>query len=123
MTMFVSVLVSIYAKNTEFEIRRCFDSLRNQTSRPSEVIVVIDGPINIDILFIFSEYESTLLFRPIFIEKNIGLGSALNVGLGYCSCDYVARIDIDDVCKPERLLIQKEFIDSNPHDSVLGGQM
>jgi amylovoran biosynthesis glycosyltransferase AmsE len=123
MSALISVLVSVYCNNTEFEVRRCFDSLKNQIYRPSEVVVVVDGPINIDIKSIFGEYDGILLFKPMYLEKNVGLGSALNVGLEHCSYDYVARIDIDDVCKPDRLFLQKRFLDLNRDVSVLGGQV
>jgi amylovoran biosynthesis glycosyltransferase AmsE len=119
----ISVLVTLYCKNNPDEVKRCFRSLLIQTYKPDEVILVIDGPVSIDIGEILKDYIEKLSIRFLYQQQNIGLGKALNLGLKHCVYDYVARIDIDDVCKPNRLEIQKNFMDLNPKVSVLGGQV
>jgi amylovoran biosynthesis glycosyltransferase AmsE len=119
----VSVLVTLYQKNYPDEVQRCFHSLAIQTYKPDEVILVIDGPISIDIGEILKDYADRFPVKILYQQHNIGLGKALNVGLKHCIYDYVARIDIDDVCKPNRLEIQKNFMDHNPGISILGGQV
>lgn len=73
MATLFSVLVSIYVKNTELEIRRCFDSLQTQICRPSEVIIVIDGPVVVNILSIISEYGSSLFLGQYLSRKILDL--------------------------------------------------
>lgn len=119
----VSVLVTLYGKNNSDEVKRCFRSLLIQTYKPDEVVLVIDGPVSIDISEILKDYTEQLSINFLYQEQNIGLGRALNLGLRHCVYDYVARIDIDDVCKPNRLELQKNFMDLNPRVSVLGGQV
>jgi glycosyltransferase involved in cell wall biosynthesis len=43
-------------------------------------------------------------------QANGGLVSALNFGISHLDCDYVARIDDDDICYPNRLSAQLDFI-------------
>lgn len=50
------------------------------------------------------------LFKFISLEKNQGLGKALQIGLQNCRYDIIARMDTDDIAKLDRFKIQiKEF--------------
>jgi amylovoran biosynthesis glycosyltransferase AmsE len=119
----VSVLISIYSKNTREEVARCFDSLLKQTYKPDEVVVVIDGNIPAELRNELDRYSNVLDLKIKELPENKGLGYALNAGLASCYCEYVARIDIDDACMPHRLKLQKFYLDNNPSTIVLGGQV
>jgi amylovoran biosynthesis glycosyltransferase AmsE len=119
----ISVLVTLYFKNHRHEIIRCFDSLAIQTYKPDEVILVVDGPVSLDLEEILNKYAMVFPVKIFNLVENSGLGKALNFGLKQCTYDYVARIDIDDVCKPNRLEIQKKFMDANRDTAILGGQI
>lgn len=57
------------------------------------------------------------------LERNMGLASALNRGLEHIlarNYKYIARMDADDVCYPERLAKQVAFLEANPHIGVVG---
>lgn len=99
-----SVLMSIYVKeNPEFFIQSV-ESMLNQTVRPDEIVIVKDGPLTekLDqVINDFIEKEPTL-FKVISLEKNIGLGLALNEGLKKCNNELVARMDTDDISLPTR---------------------
>ena len=45
-----SVLTSLYKSNTPVEVRDCFRSISLQTILPTEVVVIIDGPISQDLI-------------------------------------------------------------------------
>lgn len=49
-----------------------------------------------------------------------GIACALNHGLSYCSANFVARMDADDICAPKRLSSQIEFMHANPTFTVVG---
>eukprot|EP01037_Dinobryon_pediforme_P007089 gene7089-7153_t len=51
---------------------------------------------------------------------NKGVSSALNQGLSRARSPYIARFDADDICHPDRLKIQYEFITSYPEYSIIG---
>lgn len=54
------------------------------------------------------------------MSQNQGLGRALNEGLKFCSFDLVARMDTDDISKPDRFEKQIRFISQHPDISVVG---
>lgn len=53
-------------------------------------------------------------------NAGIGLVDALNTGLKFASGDIVARMDADDIAHPQRLAIQKRYLQLNPDVSVCG---
>ena len=54
------------------------------------------------------------------LPEDIGQTGALNQGLGLIDSEYVARMDADDVCLPERLARQVAFLDAHPKVALLG---
>ena len=56
------------------------------------------------------------------IEKNVGLGEALNLGLKHCKCRYVARMDSDDESLPNRFKRQIDFLKTNRNVVLIGCQ-
>jgi len=53
-------------------------------------------------------------------RTNIGLTESLNIGLGLAQGKYVARMDHDDVCLPERLSRQVAFMEAHPKIGICG---
>lgn len=53
-------------------------------------------------------------------EPNIGIAHALNTGLTHAQGDYIARMDADDGCHPERFAKQLAFLEEHPETGVLG---
>ncbi len=90
----VSVIIPVY--NVEKYIKKCLDSLVNQTLSDIEIIVVNDGtPDNSQI--IIDEYVKNYPDKVISIVKeNGGQGSARNIGLGKATGEYIGYVDSDD---------------------------
>lgn len=89
----VSVIVPVY--NTEKYIRKCVDSIINQTLKDIEIILVDDGSTD-SCHEILDEY-STKDNRVIVIHKeNGGQGSARNMGLDIAKGQYIGFVDSDD---------------------------
>ena len=55
----------------------------------------------------------------IALTKNVGLGNALNIGLDKCVHEIIARMDSDDISKPNRFKVQLDFIQNNPNIDVV----
>lgn len=53
-------------------------------------------------------------------EPRIGIAHALNTGLAHAQGKYIARMDADDVCHPERLAKQVAHLDTHTEIGVLG---
>ncbi len=91
----VSVIVPVY--NTEKYLRRCLDSLVNQTLDDIEIIVIDDkSPDNSN--EILKEYEKDYKNKiKVFHNKtNKGIGYNRNLGIEKASGKYIAFVDSDD---------------------------
>lgn len=89
----VSIIVPIY--NVEKYLRRCLDSLVNQTLKDIEIILVDDdSPDNSS--DIYNEYIAMDNRIRLFKKKNGGLGFARNTGLENATGEFIAYIDSDD---------------------------
>ena len=111
--------MSVYHKERPAFLCAALESIFSQTVLPSEVILVEDGPLTENLYKVVKDYEnkySTLRVVP--LKKNMGLGAALNIGLEKSSNELVARMDSDDVCKPNRFEEQLKVFESNPSIDV-----
>lgn len=99
-----SVLLSIYYKENPVYFRQALESIFSQSLLPSEVVVVKDGPLPDELEKIITEYEfvHSDIVRVVALPVNGGLGNALHEGLKHCSFSLVARMDTDDISKPNR---------------------
>jgi len=116
-----SVLLSLYQKEKADFLRLCLDSLLSQSVSPTEVVLVEDGPLT-DILYsIVDEFRrKTPFLKVVPILKNVGLGRALNEGLKHCSCELVARMDTDDITKPDRFEKQLKVFEKHLEYDLVG---
>lgn len=90
-----SIIVPIY--NVERYLRKCLDSLVNQTLREIEIILVNDAsPDNSDM--IMKEYEEAYpeKIKCIYLSENKCLGGARNEGIRHAKGEYIAFVDSDD---------------------------
>ena len=89
----ISVIVPIY--KVEPYLRRCLDSIVNQTYRNLEIILVDDGsPDNCG--NICDEYAQKDLRIEVIHKENGGLSSARNIAIDKANGDYLAFVDSDD---------------------------
>lgn len=116
-----SVLIPIYKKEEPRHLRECLDSLYNQTLPATEIILVEDGPLTseLDDIVAKSQQDHPEL-KTVKLAQNGGIGHALNEGLKHCSYDLVARMDADDICKPDRFETQVRFLEDHPEYDIVG---
>ena len=114
-----SVLICIHIKSVYKDLIECFESIKNQSILPSEIILICDGPLRIEIVKIKNlyPYKNLKIFK---LKQNVGLGNALKYGLKKCNNEIVFRMDSDDICLPERFKIQLREILKDPNLAVLG---
>lgn len=118
-----SVLISIYFKEKPEYLEKALESITDkQTLKPNEIVLVKDGPLTKDLDFIIKKYEDKYpnIFKVIVLEKNMGLGKALNIGLNNCSYELVARMDGDDISKAQRFEKQLDIFKKFPELSMIG---
>lgn len=103
-----SVLMSTYAADEASWLLVSLESMATQTLPPAEIVLVIDGPVADELLDAMDSFDKKypgMLIR-VPLEKNGGLGPALNAGLAYCASDVIVRMDADDISLPERCEVQ-----------------
>lgn len=116
-----SVLLSVYIKEQPAYLRQALESVFSQTLPPDEVVLVEDGPLTDELSAVVGEFAHRYpALKVVPLDANHGLGYALNIGLGHCTHELVARMDTDDVCKPNRFEVQVAFMDSHPDVDIVG---
>lgn len=119
--MKLSVLMSVYQKESPEFLRQSLESLAAQTVQADEVVIVKDGPLGAALDAAIDSWRGKLPIVTARLEKNAGLGPALNAGLRQCRGDLVARMDADDICVRDRIEKQLAFLEQNPEADVVGG--
>lgn len=130
MRQMISVLISVYKREDPSWFTRALHSITlEQTRRPDEVVLVTDGPLTEaleeEIRLLSEELNGTeeIRFRIIRLPENRQLGRALQAGLKYCSGELIARMDTDDIARPERLELQEAYMNAHPEISACGGEI
>ena len=121
-----SVLISVYFKEKPGFLEKALESILNQTLKPDEVVLVKDGILTKELEEVISAEKNkfnknNIYFVCVQLEKNMGLGIALQKGLEKCKYDYVARMDSDDMATDTRFEYQLKYMNEHKDISVLGG--
>ena len=117
-----SVLMSLYVKEKADYLRLAVESMLDQTVAPDEIVIVEDGPLNDELYSVIEMYKQKHpgIFNIVVSENNVGLGLALNKGLRACKNELVARMDTDDISKPQRCEKQLKAFEAKPELSIVG---
>ena len=108
-SLLVSVVLCTY--NDERFIRESVDSVLNQSFIDYEFIIWNDGSTDGTEKIIKSYDDKRIRY---FYHENTGLGEALRLACAEAKGKYIARMDGDDICLPNRIQKQVEFLESHP---------
>ncbi|HEY2552323.1 MAG TPA: glycosyltransferase [Streptosporangiaceae bacterium] len=117
-----SLLLSVYDGDRPDYLSRAFRSaVDDQTVRPDQVVIVRDGPVSDELASCLEELRaaSPVPVKIVQLERNGGLGPALDRGIAASEHDVIARMDADDVAMPHRFAVQLPLI--SEADIVGGG--
>ena len=92
-TPIISIIVPVY--NVEKYLKRCIDSILNQTFKDFELILVNDGSTD-GCKEICNQYEKLDNRIKVIHKENGGLSSARNAGLDIAKGKYIGFVDSDD---------------------------
>ncbi len=111
----ISVIVPVY--NVKDYLRKCLDSLKNQTFKDFEAILVNDGSTDgsLDILNEYANLDSRFI---VINQENKGLSGARNTGLKNAKGDFVYFLDSDDYIHHQLLEITYNMAVKNNADMV-----
>lgn len=113
----ISVAMSVY--NGERFLAEAIDSVLAQSFTDFEFLILDDGSRDGSGAIIRDYAARDPRIRPIFRE-NRGLIASLNQLLIEARAPLVARMDADDICRPERFERQIAFLEANPDFGVIG---
>lgn len=108
----VSVVLAVY--NGAAYVEAAMRSVMDQTLRDIEIVVVDDASTDATpvILAALAARDSRIRIETLSTNRNAA--GAANHGLEHARGRYVARMDADDLCEPNRLGVQADFLDRNP---------
>ena len=117
-----SVLMTVYKKDNPDYFRQSLESMLTQSVAPNEIVVITDGPITDRLQNVVDELDKKYpnVIREIKLKENVGLGTALKIGVPECKNALIARMDSDDVSFPDRCRLQLEAFAQNPSLDIVG---
>lgn len=114
----VSVLLPL--RNAADRLPGALESLFAQTQAEFEILAVDDGSDDqgrtLAVLEVFAARDSRL---RVIRSGRVGIAGALNLAASLAEGRYLARMDADDECPPERLRLQSRHLDENPGTDVV----
>lgn len=113
----LSVIMPAY--NAEAYIGQAIESVLQQSFTDFEFIIVNDGSKD-NTLNVIKRYNDPRI--KLIDQANKGLIDTLNDSINIASADIIARMDADDICKPNRFQVEYDFLTNNP-DHVLVGSV
>lgn len=116
--MQVSVIIATY--NSQDYIEECLGSVLDQNFDDFECIVVDDGSADGTSQIVKSIKDKRLKFFS--LPVNCGIATARNIGFKMSSGNYLAVMDSDDVCFPNRLIRQFDCLESHKEIDILGSR-
>lgn len=123
-----SVAMSVYGKDNPIWFERALESLKKQTIKPNEIVLVVDGTVPAEIQKVIDKYTFAFKQEGIFLNvvklvRNQGLGNALKIAVDTCENEWVARMDSDDISFPKRFEQQLSYITAHPEVDIIGGDI
>lgn len=121
MSLKISVLMGIY--NCAATLEQAVASIQAQTYQNWELILCDDG--STDSTYAIAQALAAKDARIILLrnEKNLGLNHTLNRCLAAATGEYIARMDGDDDCMPERFETQLHFLETHPAFQIVSSAM
>jgi glycosyltransferase involved in cell wall biosynthesis len=112
----VTILMPVH--NGAHHIKEAIESVLAQTYRDFIFLIIDDASTDGSVELIKNYSDKRI--RLIQNDKNIGQTETLNKGLKIACGEYIARLDQDDICFPERIEEQAAFLDANLDVAVIG---
>lgn len=112
----VTVLLPVH--NGRDYLQDAIASVLRQTLTDFELLVIDDGSTDgsVDLIRAYDDPRIRLVVQ----EQNRGVADTLNHGLSLARGEFIARMDADDICRPERLERQVDLLRRCPDVAVCG---
>ncbi len=114
-----SVSMCVYGKDNAEHFREALSSVYNQTRRPDEVVLVVDGPVPDGIDKVIEEFQRNEGMCVYRLPENMGHGVARREGFSHCQYDYIAIADADDINAENRFELQMAALEGDSEISAI----
>lgn len=104
----VSIVLPFY--NAQSWLEQTLSSLLRQTWRDFHIIAIDDGSSDGSVRLVETAKRAGLAITLLRNDRNLGIVESLNRGVDAAESKYVARMDADDICMPDRLAKQVQFM-------------
>lgn len=116
----VSFIVPSFNEDSEI-IRESLQSVMSQSFTDFECIVIDESTDPACALACEQLCATDHRFIYVKPPQRLGLAASLNLALQIAKADWVARFDSDDICMPDRIALQMNYLEVHPETDVLGG--
>ncbi|WP_071547792.1 glycosyltransferase [Providencia rettgeri] len=124
----IAVIMSVYKNDDPIFLDAAINSVLNQTFKSFDIYLQVDGQVPIQLSNKLNNYQNN--YQNIYIEfinENKGLAWQLNRAISRLSTSniysFIARMDADDICEPERFQKQIEYFHNHPDVAICGTQV
>lgn len=99
-----SVLLSVYKNDNPEYFDFALESMINQSLKPSQIVIVEDGSLTDALYKVIDDKvkQNPNLYCIVELNKNMGLGLALQEGIHHCKYEWIFRMDADDYSDNKR---------------------
>ena len=118
----ISVIMPVWNTKSEW-LEDSINSVLNQTYQNFELIITNDGSDKEETLITLNKYRNHSNIKIIDLKENKGVIIARNIAIKFSKYDYIALLDSDDICFPERFERQINFLYDHPDIDVVGSGM
>ena len=116
----IAALITAYHGTEAGDFERALNSLAAQTRPADEIVIVLDGRVSDGVEGVVQANVEKHNARVVRLAQNVGSGPASQAGLETIEAEFTARLDSDDVARPERFAVQAEFLERNPQVGAVG---
>jgi glycosyltransferase involved in cell wall biosynthesis len=122
MTPAVSVVIPVY--NGEPYLALALDSVLAQTFTDFEIVLIDDGSTDrtMEIVHTYRR-KAPSHFRTVITRQNKGIVQSLNEGIQECRGELIARMDADDIARPNRFALQVKYMSEHPECVLVGSRV
>ena len=116
--MYPTVTVIMPAFNAELYIREAIESVLNQSYKDFELLIFNDGSSDHTDDIVRSFTDDRILYTP--LDKTVGTAEIAIASIKIARGKYIARMDADDICMPNRFEEQVMFMEAHPAIGICG---
>lgn len=114
----ISVAFATFDENLDF-LKQSLESVATQSHGNWEIVFAVEpGDRNSDFFRQLAQDDPRI--KPFFSTQRLGRTPGINKALSLATGDFIARLDSDDFCLPDRLANQLAFLRANPDVGIVG---